>query len=80
MSDARERVRYALNKHGLSLTRGELDSVMRAFDEPKTKAKPAESKPAAKPVAAKPAEKPIAKPATYGKGKHPANHPDKKGS
>lgn len=75
MSDARERVRYALDKHGLSLTRGELDSVMRAFDGPKSKAKPAEDKPAAKA-----AEKPVAKPATYGKGKHPQNHPDKKGS
>jgi hypothetical protein len=58
MSDARERVRYALNKHGLSLTRGELDSVMRAFDGPKSKAKPAEDKPEAREAAEKPSRSP----------------------
>jgi hypothetical protein len=64
MSDARERVRHALNKHGLSLTRGELDGVMRAFDEPKRK----------------PADKPVADKRSYGKGKPAKADHDKKGS
>lgn len=85
MSDARERVRYALGKHGLSLTRGELDSVMGAFDEPKRKAadKPAAKKPAAKPDSygkGKPVDKPVTAPASYGKGKPAKADHDKKGS
>jgi hypothetical protein len=86
MSEARDRdrLRAALNKHGLDLTEDELGSVVQELAAPKRKAKPVEDKPAAKPASYgtgkhKGHEKPAAEPKSYGTGKHPKPH-DKQGS